>query len=120
MPGQGKPLDLRLNPFDGDRAMAFRVLRQAGEALPWIALGREIAAEEQAMVERLARTAARLRAMAPAERPAAREPDRRRYLERATGLDRKLVEHDAMIPLRSFDRGRVTPAAAATRFDAAC
>jgi DnaJ family protein C protein 28 len=40
--GQGKPLDLRPNPYAGDREMAFKILHDAGYAPEWIELDKAI------------------------------------------------------------------------------
>jgi DnaJ family protein C protein 28 len=121
--GAGQPLDLAENPFEGELATAFRMLRAAGETLPWIALGREIDAEEAQLAADLERATERLRELAsidPAACGAERARARRRYLERAAAIDRKLAEYGALIPHRQFDRGRLLPHVAAARFDATC
>jgi DnaJ family protein C protein 28 len=48
LPGAGQPLDLAENPYAGDRAAAFNLLRSHGVAPREIALGREIDAELEA------------------------------------------------------------------------
>jgi hypothetical protein len=91
--------------------LAHHVLRQAGETLPWITLGREIEAAES-------RLAALLQAAAPlvgAERARARE----RYLREAAALDKLLEEYAFVVPSRQLERGRLPPHIAAARFDAA-
>ena len=40
LPGAGKPLSVE--PWKDEWGMAHHVLKQAGETLPWIALGKEI------------------------------------------------------------------------------
>lgn len=42
LPGTGKPLNLDQNPFSGDKAMAYSLLRQNGYAPPEIELAKEI------------------------------------------------------------------------------
>lgn len=44
LPGKGRPLDLRPNPWAGDREMAFKLLRDAGYAPEWIEQDKEIRA----------------------------------------------------------------------------
>ena len=73
LPGRGRPLPPE--PWEGEWALAFHVLRQAGETLPWIALGNEIEQRQ----ERLAR----LRADAARLRPSQRAQARARYLAEA-------------------------------------
>ena len=42
LPGAGKPLNLDENPFSGDKAMAYSLLKQNGYAPPEIELAKEI------------------------------------------------------------------------------
>lgn len=115
LPGQGKPLPPE--PWDGDWALAHHVLRQAGETLAWISLGREIEASE-AKLASLRCDAATLRRSGPnwqAERARARD----RYLQEAAKLDKLLVDYAFSIPTRQLDRGRLPPQVAAAQFDAA-
>jgi hypothetical protein len=87
------------------------VLEQAGETLPWIALGRDIE-EAQArlrdMLSRVPRIPAR-------ELPRAREL----YLREAAALDKLLEEYAFIVPVRHLERGRLPPHIAAAQFDAA-
>jgi hypothetical protein len=115
LPGLGKPLPPE--PWDGDWALAHHVLRQAGETLVWISLGREVEAAELKL-QRLRCDAASLRRSGPgwqAERARARE----RYLREAATLDKLLVEYGFTIPSRQLDRGRLPPPVAAAQFDTA-
>jgi hypothetical protein len=121
--GTGKPIPVDENPFAGEWASAYRILRQSGETLPWIALGQEIDADEARLRSALGRMAEHLRhvrAESPEAYAAARDDARRRYLEQAAALDRKLGEHSRAVPHPRFERGRLTPTTAAARFDAAC
>jgi hypothetical protein len=56
LPGAGKPLQLEENPFAGDAALGFRVLKNAGMAPPWIEADREMSAASRELDELLART----------------------------------------------------------------
>jgi hypothetical protein len=109
LPGRGQPLPHE--PWEGEWALAFHVLRQAGETLPWIALGNEIEQRQ----ERLAR----LRADAASLRPSQRAQARQRYLAEAAELDQLLGEFNMLVPTRRLDRGRYPPHVAAAQFDAA-
>jgi hypothetical protein len=91
--------------------LAHHVLRQAGETLPWITLGREIEAAEL----RLAALVHDAVPLVGAERARARE----RYLREAAALDKLLEEYAFVVPSRQLERGRLPPHIAATRFDAA-
>ena len=110
LPGYGKPLP-RDSWGGGDWALAYHVLKQAGETLPWIALGREIEAA-QAALHRLREAA---RSLTPAERARARE----RYLREAAALDKMLLEYSFLIPSRRLEKGRLPPHIAARQWDAA-
>ena len=108
LPGRGKPLT-----FDtwgtGEWAMAHHVLKQAGETLPWIALGQDIDAAR----ERLKRLLEDARPLRGPERARARE----RYLHHAADLDKMLEEFAFLVPSRNLDRGRLPPHVAARQFD---
>jgi DnaJ-like protein len=115
LPGLGKPLPEE--PWQGDWALAFHVLRQAGETLPWIALGKEIE-QRRGQLRQLREQAAAL-APSPA-REAQRARLRERYLEAASELDQLLADYNLLVPTRSLDRGRLPPHVAASQFDQAC
>ena len=108
LPGQGQPLPKE--DWDGDWGLAYHVLKQAGETLPWIALGQDIDAA-QARLEQIRVGARGLRGD---ERARARD----RYLREAAALDKLLEEYAFQIPTRTLDRGRLPPHIAARQFDA--
>jgi hypothetical protein len=128
LPGAGKPLVLDDNPYGGEWAMAFSVVKAAGETLPWIALGREIEADTarlRSLLDAASADLARRRLAAhsdEAQQTYAAEWMRRRtaYLEVAAALDAKLAEFNAQTPYWRLDKGRLPPHVAAARFDAAC
>ena len=109
LPGRGKPL--RLDSWDDEWALAFHVLKQAGETLPWIALGRDIEVAQTKLQEMLRETAS----IPPSQRGRARE----RYLREAAALDKLLEEYAFQVPVRDLERGRLPPQIAAAQFDAA-
>ena len=109
LPGQGRPLPAE--PWEGDWALAHHVLRQSGETLPWISLGREIEAA-QAKLESLLRDAA---TVPDVERARVRA----RYLHEAAALDKLLQEYAFCVPSRQLERGRLPAHIAAAQFDAA-
>jgi hypothetical protein len=115
LPGYGKPLPNE--PWEGDWALAYHVLRQAGETLPWISLGRDIDAAH-GRLQRLLDQAARLPRVAGFREQ--RERARARYLVAAAELDKLLQEYNFSVPIRSLDRGRLPPHIAAQQFDSAC
>lgn len=110
LPGYGKPLP-RESWDGGDWALAYHVLKQAGETLPWIALSRDIEAAE----ERLRRQLERARTLPASERARARQ----RYLDDAAKLDKMLLEYSFLIPSRRLEKGRLPPHIAARQFDQA-
>jgi DnaJ family protein C protein 28 len=118
--GAGRPLPVDDNPFAGERDLAFRFIRQAGETLPWIALGREIEAEREKLDADLAATARRLASGDGAERSWARTEARERYLARAAALDGKIGAHARQVPHPRFEKPRISPATAARSFDRSC
>jgi Domain of unknown function (DUF1992) len=118
LPGQGKPL--ALGSWQGDWALAHHILRQAGETLPWISLGRDIEVAE-GKLQGLLRDAAGLRGAedGPGWRQS-RARARERYLREAAALDKLLVEYAFAVPSRQLERGRLPPNIAAAQFDAVC
>jgi hypothetical protein len=100
-----------MEPWNDEWGLAYHVLRQAGETLPWIALGRDIEAAET-------RLAALLRDAAPLSGPE-RARARDRYLREAAALDKLLQEYAFLIPSRQLERGRLPQHIAAARWDAA-
>jgi hypothetical protein len=111
LPGQGKPLPQE--PWQGDWALVHHVLKQAGETLPWISLGRDIEAA-QAKLRGLLDDASMI--TDAGERGRARE----RYVREAATLDKLLVEYAFVVPIRQLERGRLPPHVAAAQFDRAC
>jgi hypothetical protein len=109
LPGQGRPLPNEA--WDDEWGLAYHILRQAGETLPWISMGRDIEAAQEKLKALL-----RYAATVPyAERARARE----RYLREAAALDKLLQEYAFVVPSRQLERGRLPPHIAAARFDAA-
>jgi hypothetical protein len=109
LPGRGKPL--HVESWDDEWALAYHVLKQAGETLPWIALGKEIELGQE-----------RLRKMlrdAPKIPYAERERARDRYLREAAAVDKMLEEYAFLVPVRHLERGRLPRHIAAAQFDRA-
>jgi DnaJ family protein C protein 28 len=128
LPGTGQPLNLEEDPWAGEWALAYRVLRQAGETLPWIALGKQIDADKEQLGGLLDVAAKRLsqrRTLAWADDERCRyEAElacfRDGYLAAAARLDQKLADFNLQVPSWRLQRGRLPPHVAAERFDAAC
>jgi hypothetical protein len=111
LPGSGKPL--AGDDWSGDWGLAHHVLKQAGETLPWITLGREIEAAQARLSEQL-EAARHLRPGADRERA------RARYLEAAAALDKMLEDYAFSVPVRHLERGRLPRHVAERQFDTAC
>lgn len=109
LPGRGKPL--RLENWDSEWGLAFHVLKNAGETLPWISLGKDIDAARAKLDEFLQR----VRTIPITERARAKQL----YLRRAAELDKLLEEYAFSVPVRHLERGRLPPHIAAAQFDAA-
>jgi len=111
LPGRGRPLPR--DDWGGDWGLAYHVLKQAGETLPWITLANEIEAAQE-----------RLRALLDAARSLRPGPERDRarvrYLEAAAALDKLLEEYAFTVPVRHLERGRLPRHLAERQFDAAC
>ncbi len=107
LPGRGKPL--HLEDWDREWGMAYHVLKQAGETLPWIALGKDIDEARARLREMLSRVAQ----ISKHELPRARE----RYLREAATLDKMLEEYAFIVPVRHLERGRLPRHIAAAQFD---
>lgn len=107
LPGRGRPL--HLEDWDADWGIAYHVLKQAGETLPWIALGRDIEAAQA----RLRGMLSQVPRIPPHERARARE----RYLREAAAVDKMLEEYAFIVPVRHLERGRLPPHIAAAQFD---
>ena len=110
LPGVGQPLPKE--DWDGDWGLAYHVLKQAGETLPWITLGNEIEAAQQRLRAQLESA----RGLAPG---AARDDARKRYLESAAALDKMLEEYAFTVPVRHLERGRLPRHVAERQFDSA-
>ena len=128
LPGTGQPLNLEEDPWAGEWALAYRVLKQAGETLPWIALGKQIDADMGrlgGLLDLAAKRLSRRRTLAWTDDERQRyEAERARYcasyLEAAARLDRKLDDFNLQVPSWRLQRSRLSSRAAAERFDTAC
>ena len=109
LPGRGKPL--RLENWDREWGMAFHVLKNAGETLPWISLGKDIDAARAKLDEFLQH----VHTIPLSERARAKQL----YLRKAAELDKLLEEFAFSVPVRHLERGRLPPHIAAAQFEAA-
>ncbi len=125
LPGAGKPLEPEHGEYAGEWALAFHVLKQAGERPLWISLGSEIEADQAALRRLLERAAER--SAVPRQSPSGDDRPRRaaerrllraQYLELAAALDEKLSRYSLLVPVSRLEKGRLPPHVAASRFDA--
>ncbi len=126
LPGAGRPLDLTDNPFAGERAAAFNLLKSHGVAPREIELGREIDADLAAAEASLVRLrwrrdelAARLVPPFVSERRAfnvLRESTRAAYAEALRTLNRKTLTLNISAP-SAFHRTLVDVDARLGAFD---
>jgi hypothetical protein len=93
-------------------------LRQAGETLPWITLGREIETAQDKLRQRLEE--ARRLPRSGATWRTERDRLRKRYLEEAAALDKLLEDYAFSVPVRHLERGRLPRHVAERQFDSAC
>lgn len=115
LPGAGKPLDLSAYDINNDWRLAFHVLKQVGETVPWIALGKEIEGDQQQLSNVLQMAAAE---HARGLDDGARRRWRARYLEQTARLDGLVARYNRQIPSIQLERARLPAHAAAARFDA--
>jgi hypothetical protein len=112
LPGAGKPLDLSGYDVANEWRLAYHVLKQAGETLPWIALGTEIDALRQRLREML-----EMASPGPPARPRSRQ--RAAYLDTARRLDGLIASYNNQVPSIRLQQARLPQAAAEAQFDAA-
>ena len=113
LPHQGKPLPNDENPYAGEWGLAFRVLRNAGFAPPWIEADKEVRALLARRDAILARAAA-----GPAMSESARRRDRL-ALERLVGEINASIERvNAEAPTPSQHRRPLALADELARYDA--
>jgi hypothetical protein len=117
LPGQGKPLDLSSYDPANEWRLAFHVVQQAGETLPWIALGRDV----EAARGRLEALLAQARAGAAQRRGdrTARQRQRAMFLDQAQRLDALIASYNANVPTIRLQQARLPTAQAEAHFDAA-
>jgi DnaJ family protein C protein 28 len=113
LPGKGKPLDLKENPFVGkDWQLAFHMLEQQGFALPWMDKRNEIEGALKAARDALARTWAwRAKALEAGEPQAAVEAEWRRAEERfgetVEKLNKAIADYNLEVPALVFYREKI-------------
>jgi hypothetical protein len=115
LPGVGKPLDLSTYDVGNEWRLAYHVVKQAGETLPWIALGNEIV-ELRERLQQLLQLASAERARGFDED--ARQRRRAAYLEHVRRLDALIDSYNNQVPLATLQQVRMPQHVAEQRFDA--
>jgi len=128
LPGKGRPLDLRENPFvPPERRLAYKLLKDANFAPDWIELDREVrtareelAAFQQRHIDWLKRQAPPADGSVPAAVLDWHRRMRAELLRRLEHLNRKIDELNLLVPHLSLQRPRLDAAAILSEFDARC
>ncbi|TAK12795.1 MAG: DUF1992 domain-containing protein [Anaerolineae bacterium] len=114
--GEGKPLDLRKNPFVKEEwRMAFDVLSKEGYLLPWMEKRNEIERDAEAAQKKLARTWNwRTEELAAGHDPQFVEAEWRRaqreFREVVTGINKRIDSYNLEVPSDVFHRLKVDSA----------
>jgi len=110
LPGKGKPIHWDENPFvESDWQLAFRMLRGAGFALPWMDTRKEIETQLEAARVSLKRAWAwRQPALAAGQPPAFGEDEWQRALgafrEQIAEINHRIFNYNLEVPLPRFQR----------------
>jgi DnaJ family protein C protein 28 len=110
LPGKGKPIRWDENPFvEADWQLAFRMLRDAGFALPWMETRKEIETQLDAARAGLKRAWEwKQSAMAAGQPPAFVEGEWQRALgafrEQITEINQHIFDYNLEVPLSRFQR----------------
>lgn len=89
LPGRGKPLDLRVDPYvDPATRLGNELLRNNGYSLPWIETARELRRLRDELLERARRLG-----------PDASERERKRLRDDAAALNRRIRDHNLTVPV---------------------
>ena len=109
LPGTGKPLNLDDDPYAGDKASAYRILKNTGHAPPEIELLKEIRRENERMEQKLARLRSQGKALHTRRVPpfesekraynAAIEKAAAEYDQKLRALNRKILTFNLTVPL---------------------
>lgn len=114
--GEGKPLDLRKNPFVKEEwRMAYDILSKEGHLLPWMEKRNEIERDLEAAEKKLARTANwRMDELAAGRDPQFVEAEWRRaqreFREAITAINKRIDAYNLETPSDVFHRLKVDAA----------
>ena len=115
LPKHGKPLSVDENPYAGDMALGYHVLKNAGVAPPWIEADkyvRELLAKLDAVVKRAG--------SGRAPTSMARERDRRAIRDLVANANGAIAKVNAVSPASAPHRRRLDLDAELARYEAAC
>ena len=115
LPFQGQPLPNDDNPYAGDRALAFRMLKNAGAAPPWIETDKEI----RQLLDRRDRIIARA-AAGPAPSATARRRDRTALEDIVSQVNAAIARLNSEAPTDRQHRRPLVLADELARYDEAC
>jgi hypothetical protein len=115
LPYQGQPLPNDENPYAGEWGLAFRMLKSAGAAPPWIEADKEV----RALLERRAGIFSRV-ATGPPPTPAARRTDRSALQELVIRINAAVARLNAEAPTERQHRRPLVLADELARYDEAC
>jgi len=115
LPHQGEPLPNDENPYAGDTALAFHVLKNSGVAPPWIEADKEV----RELLERLDTILAHA-AAGPAPTSLARRRDRAALEDLVTRINAAVARVNAQAPTDRQHRRLLVLADALARYDEAC
>jgi DnaJ family protein C protein 28 len=110
LPGKGKPIRWDDNPFvEPDWQLAYRMLRDAGFALPWMDTRKEIETQQKTARASLKRAWAwRQLAMAAGQPPAFVDDEWQRALsvfqEQIAEINQRIFDYNLEVPLPRFQR----------------
>jgi DnaJ homolog subfamily C member 28 len=110
LPGKGKPIQWDENPFvEPDWQLAFRMLRDAGFALPWMETRKEIEAQLDTARSALQRTWSWTQSPAAASRPPAYVRDEWQravsaFREQIAAVNKSIFDYNLEVPLARFQR----------------
>jgi hypothetical protein len=114
LPGQGKPLDLSTYDLSNEWRLAYDVVKQAGETLPWIALGNEIEQFRNWLQHQLQLAGGEYARCLGED---ARRRRRAAYLEHARRLAGLIDSYNNQVPLVTMQQVRMPQHVAEQRFD---
>jgi hypothetical protein len=115
LPYRGEPLPNDENPYAGDWALAFHVLRNAGVAPPWIEADKEV----RTLLERRDAILSRA-AGGPSPSTIARRRDRRALEDLVARTNRAILEVNAAAPTAGQHRRPLALADELARYERAC